>query len=115
MTLQMTGTLTAELVRANAQDEDVVQAARVSVVGAMTEKESYGTTAGLINFLMKNRHGTPFEHNSFTFRIHAPIFVLREFQRHRIGWSYNEESGRYREMEPVFYVPGPHLNLAQVG
>jgi thymidylate synthase (FAD) len=70
---------------------------------------------GLINYLMRDRHGSPFEHGSLTFYIEAPIFVAREFFRHRAGWSYNEESGRYRELRPVFYVPSPQRNLQQVG
>ncbi len=57
---------------------------------------------------------TPFEHNSMTFYVNAPIFVCREFQRHRIT-SYNEESGRYRELNPVFYVPAPDRRLVQQG
>lgn len=57
---------------------------------------------------------TPFEHNSMTFYVQAPIFVFREFMRHRIA-SYNEESGRYRELRPVFYVPGPERRLVQQG
>ncbi|MDP9443998.1 MAG: FAD-dependent thymidylate synthase [Actinomycetota bacterium] len=57
---------------------------------------------------------SPFEHNSMTFYVQAPIFVFREFMRHRIA-SYNEESGRYRELRPVFYVPGPQRRLVQVG
>jgi thymidylate synthase (FAD) len=57
---------------------------------------------------------SPFEHNSFTFFVRAPIFVWREHMRHRIT-SYNEESGRYRELDPVFYVPGPERNLVQQG
>jgi thymidylate synthase (FAD) len=57
---------------------------------------------------------SPFEHNSMTFYVQAPIFVFREFMRHRIA-SYNEESGRYRELRPVFYVPGPDRRLRQVG
>jgi thymidylate synthase (FAD) len=110
--------VTVELVKANAHDSDVVWAARVSTqgersLGAMDEDPE--RARGLINFLLRERHGTPFEHNSLTFLISAPIFVFREFQRHRIGWSYNEESGRYRELEPVFYVPGPQRKLAQVG
>ena len=60
---------------------------------------------GLIKYLMKNRHGTPFEHAALTARVHAPIFVWREWHRHRIGWSYNEESARYKKLAPVFYVP----------
>jgi thymidylate synthase (FAD) len=49
-----------------------------------------------------------------TFYVQAPIFVFREFMRHRIA-SYNEESGRYRELRPVFYVPGPDRRLVQIG
>jgi thymidylate synthase (FAD) len=49
-----------------------------------------------------------------TFYVQAPIFVFREFMRHRIA-SYNEESGRYRELNPVFYVPSPERNLVQTG
>ncbi|TWX34139.1 FAD-dependent thymidylate synthase [Frigoribacterium sp. ACAM 257] len=61
-----------------------------------------------------DRHGSPFEHNSMTFYVQAPIFVFREFMRHRMA-SYNEESGRYRELNPVFYVPAATRNLQQVG
>lgn len=69
---------------------------------------------GLVNYLMRDRHGSPFEHNSMTFYVQAPIFVFREFMRHRIA-SYNEESGRYRELRPVFYVPDVERALVQVG
>ena len=58
---------------------------------------------------------SPFEHGMLTFRISAPIFVWREFMRHRIGFSYNEESGRYKKLEPKFYVPGISRPLVQVG
>jgi thymidylate synthase (FAD) len=57
---------------------------------------------------------SPFEHNSFTFFVSAPIFVFREFMRHRM-FSFNEESGRYRRLEPVFYVPGADRKLVQEG
>lgn len=60
---------------------------------------------GLIRYLMRQRHGTPFEHSAMTFFVHAPICVWREWHRHRIGFSYNEESGRYKKLDPVFYVP----------
>ena len=107
-----------ELVKASASDADVVWSARVSTQGEASLASldaDPGRSAGLIRYLMSNRHGTPFEHNSMTFLVTAPIFVFREFQRHRIGWSYNEESGRYRELEPVFYVPGPDRKLRQEG
>jgi thymidylate synthase (FAD) len=112
--------VTVELVRANASDADVLFAARVSTQGEQTleaaQDESLDTSRskGLINYLMRDRHGSPFEHNSMTFYVQAPIFVFREFMRHRMA-SYNEESGRYRELNPVFYVPGPSRNLIQVG
>jgi thymidylate synthase (FAD) len=63
---------------------------------------------------MKNRHGTPFEHNAFTFRIECPIFVAREFMRHRIA-SYNEESARYKQLDAVFWIPAPARPLIQEG
>lgn len=69
---------------------------------------------GLINFLLKNSHSSPFEHGQFTFMIKTPIFVTREFHRHRT-MSYNEMSGRYTEMRPHFYVPLPERPLVQDG
>ncbi|MCU1403785.1 MAG: thyX, partial [Glaciihabitans sp.] len=112
--------VTVELVRSNASDADVLFAARVSTQGEKTlaaaQDEDLDTSrsAGLINYLMRDRHGSPFEHNSMTFYVQAPIFVFREFMRHRIA-SYNEESGRYRQLNPVFYVPSSERNLVQVG
>jgi thymidylate synthase (FAD) len=109
--------VTVELVKRSAADADVLFAARVSTAGEQSLAE-VGTdaerSAGLINYLMRDRHGSPFEHNSFTFFVSAPIFVFREFMRHRT-FSYNEESGRYRRLEPVFYVPGPERKLVQEG
>lgn len=97
-------------------DSAIVAAARVSTQGAESQ-DSFDTEegAGLINFLMANRHGTPFEHNSMTFFVKAPIFVYREWHRHRVGWSYNEESGRYKQLDPEFYIPGRERNLKQEG
>ncbi len=109
--------VTVELVRSSARDSDVLFAARVSTVGEQSLEDVDGDaerSRGLINFLMRDRHGSPFEHNSMTFYVQAPIFVFREFMRHRIA-SYNEESGRYRELRPVFYVPGPDRRLVQQG
>lgn len=112
--------MTVELVRSNASDADVLFAARVSTQGEQTLESAQADdvdtsrSKGLINYLMRDRHGSPFEHNSMTFYVQAPIFVFREFMRHRIA-SYNEESGRYRQLNPVFYVPGADRNLVQVG
>jgi len=119
-TIEFRSDVTVELVRANASDADVLFAARVSTQGEKTlesaqdEDVDTSRSKGLINYLMRDRHGSPFEHNSMTFYVQAPIFVFREFMRHRIA-SYNEESGRYRELNPVFYVPGPERNLIQEG
>ena len=115
--------VTVELVRSSAADSDVLFAARVSTQGEQTleralaeqnAEETAKRDRGLINYLMRDRHGSPFEHTSMTFYVQAPIFVFREFMRHRIA-SYNEESGRYKELNPVFYVPGEDRNLVQVG
>ena len=86
-------------------DLSVVASARVSN-GSGPEEASKGADKDqkLINYLMKHKHGTPFEHNMFTFYAKVPIFVAREWQRHRIG-SYNELSGRYTEFKPEFYIP----------
>ncbi|MGW2814519.1 FAD-dependent thymidylate synthase [Streptomyces sp. NPDC001415] len=110
--------VTVELVKHSASDSDVLWAARVSTAGEQSLEELQKDperSKGLINYLMRDRHGSPFEHNSMTFFISAPIFVFREFMRHRVGWSYNEESGRYRELQPVFYVPGAERKLVQQG
>ncbi|MEV0594947.1 FAD-dependent thymidylate synthase [Nonomuraea cavernae] len=106
-----------ELVKSAASDADVLWAARVSTKGESSLAEIEADPArskGLINYLMRDRHGTPFEHSSMTFYVSAPIFVFREFMRHRT-FSYNEESGRYRQLVPVFYVPGPDRKLVQEG
>jgi len=115
--LEFRSQMTVELVRASASDADVLFAARVSTRGEQSLEDVDGDTsrsAGLVNYLMRDRHGSPFEHTSFTFFVRAPIFMWREHMRHRVA-SYNEESGRYRELEPVFYVPGPERNLVQHG
>ena len=109
--------VTVELVKASASDSDVIWAARVSTAGenSLDDVDSDASRSeGLINYLARERHGSPFEHTSMTFFISAPIFVFREFMRHRIA-SYNEESGRYRELRPNFYVPSKERKLVQIG
>lgn len=81
-------------------DERIVDAARLCV----------GSTKGsqqderLINYLLKNGHTSPFEQVVFTFKIKAPIFVIRQWFRHRTA-RINEVSGRYAEFNPEFYTP----------
>lgn len=88
-----------------ADDLDIVGAARVSK-GTEPEAASKGAQSDerLIRFLMDNGHGSPFEHAVFRFFVKAPIFVVREWQRHRMA-SYNEQSGRYAEFDPEYYLP----------
>ena len=111
--------ITVELIDCMASDSGVIRAMMVSTKGEasqdVAEVMDIEELQGKINFLMKNRHGTPFEHNSFTFFVKAPIAVFREWHRHRIGFSYNEESGRYKQLEPEFYIPPSHRPLVQVG
>jgi len=109
--------MSVELVKSSASDADVIWAARVSTAGDKSLEDVGADPAkseGLINYLARERHGSPFEHTSLTFFISAPIFVFREFMRHRIA-SYNEESGRYRELKPVFYIPSKERKLVQIG
>ena len=92
-------------------DLSVSRAARVSYDAAWRAGEDQGSDAKLINYLWKNHHTTPFEAVSFTFEIKAPIFVFRQWHRHRT-WSYNELSARYRELPEEFYVPKPeHMGV----
>ena len=104
--IQFRDDVTVELVKSSASDADVIWAARVSTAGDKS-LEDVGADAskseGLINYLARERHGSPFEHTSMTFFISAPIFVFREFMRHRIA-SYNEESGRYRELLSLIHI-----------
>jgi thymidylate synthase (FAD) len=102
-----------ELLDYCASDLSVVNAARVSFgvqVEEMTDKD-----VGLIRYLMRERHGTPFEQGYFRFRVKAPLFVFREWHRHRVGHSYNEISGRYTELPEEFYIPEVGTVLGQVG
>jgi thymidylate synthase (FAD) len=95
-----------------ADDLSVVNAARVSF--AQRSEELGDRDQGLIRFLMRERHGTPFEHNAFRFHVKLPIFVMREWARHRMG-SFNEWSARYSQLDPEFYVPDAADVRTQVG
>jgi thymidylate synthase (FAD) len=95
-----------------ADDLSVVNAARVSF--AQRSEQLGERDQGLIRFLMRERHGTPFEHNAFRYHVKLPIFVMREWARHRVG-SFNEWSARYSQLEPEFYVPQAEDVRTQVG
>jgi len=97
---------------AMADDLSVANAARVSFARRKTELDE--SDEGLIRFLMRDRHGTPFEHNAFRYHVRCPIFVAREWFRHRIG-SFNEFSLRYARATDDFYVPEADDVRTQVG
>ena len=97
---------------AMASDLSVVNGARVSFARRRDEMDD--ADAGLIRFIMRERHGTPLEHNAFRFHIRCPIFVAREWMRHRVG-SFNEFSLRYAKATEDFYVPEPEDVRTQVG
>lgn len=116
MRVELTSEISVQLVDAMGDDLSVARAAWVSTKGERAQDEADpARVEGLIGYLMRNRHGTPFEQNSLTFLVRAPIFVFREWHRHRVGWSYNELSGRYSKLEPRFYVPGPDRPLVNAG
>lgn len=94
------------LVDCMGNDLSVSRAARVSYDAAWRAGEDEGSDKKLINYLWKNRHTTPFESVQFTFEVKAPIFVFRQWHRHRM-WSYNELSARYKELPEEFYLPKP--------
>lgn len=115
MTVEFVNKSTVELVQSNATDEMVAAAAWVSNNLVSEERlNDEAKVAGLINFLYRERHMSPFEHGQFTFKITTPIFVAREFHRHRTQ-SYNEMSGRYTEMPAMFYVPSLERPVKQAG
>lgn len=127
---------TVQLQKSNASDLDVAMAAWVSNFGSggdpkmpegmpskwqlesgfqsPAKEAGWKRIEGLINFLYRERHMSPFEHGSFTFFIDTPIFVAREFMRHRT-FSYNETSGRYKELEPRFYLINDDRPVVQKG
>lgn len=112
----LTSDLRVDLVSSVGDDVALARAAWVSLKGERAEDEANSEkVAGLLNYLIERRHGTPFEHASMTFLVEAPIFVFREWHRHRVGHSYNELSGRYSVLPPKFYVPAEERPLVNVG
>lgn len=89
-------------------DLSVVRAARVSYDAAWRAGEDEGSDARLIGYLWRNAHTSPFEAVTMTFEVKAPIFVFRQWHRHRT-WSFNELSARYRELPEEFYIPDPAM------
>lgn len=92
------------LVDSMGTDLSVVRAARVSYDAEWRAGQNEGSDHKLIHYLWKNKHTTPFEAVEFQFEVKAPIFVLRQWHRHRT-WTYNELSARYKELPDEYYVP----------
>lgn len=109
--IEFSSDITVKLVRAMASDDMVVQAAQVSSKG---ENNPNTVPQRLIDSLMFGGHGSPFEHNMFTFFSEAPIFVYREWWRHRMS-SINEMSGRYTVLPGKFYIPSDSRKLFNIG
>lgn len=110
--IELTSSLDVTLVDFMGNDLQIVNAARVSL--NQHEDEMSTKNIGLVNFLMSNKHASPFEHCTVSLLVEAPIFVVREWHRHRTQ-SYNEMSGRYTELQPKFYAPDYGRPLIQVG
>jgi thymidylate synthase (FAD) len=85
-------------------DLSIVRSARVSYDAEWRTGEDEGKDAKLIDYLLRNKHTSPFESVTFTFDVKAPIFVFRQWHRHRT-WSFNEVSARYAELPEEYYVP----------
>ena len=100
------------LVDSMGSDLSVVRAARVSYDADWRAGEDQGSDARLINYLWKNRHTSPFEAVTFTFEVKAPIFVFRQWHRHRT-WSFNEVSARYTELPEEVYIPSTDVITTQ--
>ena len=110
--IKFSSVITVDLIQSVGSDMGIAEAASQSAVAEPFVDPK--RLSGFIRYLMKQKHGSPFEHNLMTFKIHAPIFVAREMMRHRAGWSYNERSARYSVLEPTFYVPRDNRPLVRV-
>lgn len=99
--ITLTSKITVNTIRVLGDDQFIIGAMKTMPDIPCPDKSDRGR----IRYLMEHKHGTPFEHNCIVLNVHAPIFVWREWHRHRIGFSYNEESARYKQLDPVFFIP----------
>ncbi len=111
MEIEFKNHVTAKLISVDGDESRIVQRARVSTQTDLVPGQS--RDQGLLKCLVRERHGSPFESVLLSWEIEAPIFVAREAVRHRLA-NWNEESGRYVELRPIFYVPGPERHLRKV-
>lgn len=96
------------LVESMGSDLSIVRNARVSYDAEWRTGDDAGKDEKLINYLLKNGHTSPFESARFTFDVKCPLFVARQWMRHRT-WSYNEVSARYSQLPAEMYVPDPNV------
>ena len=115
MEVKFCSTSNVELIDTMGGDYSIVDAAMVSTMSDATRvTEDQGRTEGFLHRLMRDRHGSPFEHVLFTFQVKTPLFTARQMMRHRIA-SFNETSGRYRVLDTEFYIPSEDRLLVQDG
>jgi thymidylate synthase (FAD) len=93
------------LLNVSGDDKGIVRSARISFDQQNDFTELNDKDAKLIKYLLEHHHGSPFEHNLIQYEVTCPIFVDRQFVRHRIGVAKNENSARYSEVKERFYVP----------
>lgn len=105
------GISSLELIRVSGSDLDVVNAARVSF--GKTSESFDDRDAKLLSYLLRNKHTSPFEHNQLSFRVKVPLFVARQWMRHRMN-SFNEISQRYVKSSLEFYIPQEWRNQDEV-
>lgn len=107
------------LVETWGSDEAIIEAARMSLRGGFVSWDPYEGhpkgDAGLLRFLYENKHSTPFEMAGLTIEVQAPIFVFREWHRHRVPFSYSEASARYAPLPDVNYIPTVERLMARGG
>lgn len=109
--ITFTSDLTVTLIDHMGSDATIARAARASTGNDSPDQEKI---EGLIGYLWRNRHTSPFEHCVVTVAVEAPIFVAREWERHRTQ-SYSELSLRFAEASPKFYVPSEERPLVNEG
>lgn len=109
--VEFTSKITVKLIGTMGDDARIAEAARVSTKGLENKSDKIN---GLVRALMREGHTSPFEHSVMTVSVDVPIFVAREWMRHRTQ-SYSEISARYTQLQPRFYMPGSDRPLVQSG
>lgn len=109
--IEFRSAMTVKLIEFVGSDQSAVRAARVSTVG-----ENEGENGDkLVAYLIREGHWSPFMHTSFTVLVECDIPTARQVFKHTVGVVFNETSGRYSELKPVFHIPAPERPLVQSG